>query len=101
MLYGYVGTMRTTPGHRDQVVAILLRDVDGLRAAGCHAYVVGVDDADADLIHVTEVWDSSERHRASLQLPEVKAAIAEAMPMLTGEFTSRELGVVGGLGLTG
>jgi hypothetical protein len=27
------------------------------------------------------------------------SAIREAMPMLTGEFTSQELAVVGGLGL--
>ena len=101
MLYGYVGTMRTSPGRRDEVISILLRGVDELRAAGCHAYVVSVVDEDDDLVHVAEVWDSKERHHASLQLPDVKAAIAEAMPMLTGEFTSRELGVVGGLGLTG
>jgi hypothetical protein len=29
----------------------------------------------------------------------VKAAIAAAMPMLTGEFTRQELTVVGGLGV--
>ena len=99
MLYGYVGTMRTNPGRRDEVIAILLRGVDELRAVGCHAYIVSVVGEDEDLIHVTEVWDSREHHHASLQLPAVKAAIAEAMPMLAGEFTSRELGVVGGLGL--
>ena len=41
MLYGYVGTMRTQPGRRDDVVSILLRGVEELRAAGCHAYIVG------------------------------------------------------------
>jgi hypothetical protein len=34
-----------------------------------------------------------------LQLPGVKQAIAEAMPMLTGEFEQIEFDVVGGLGL--
>jgi hypothetical protein len=29
-----------------------------------------------------------------------KAAIAQAMPMLTGEFTRQELAVVGGLGVS-
>ena len=99
MPYGYVGTMKTKPGHRDDVVAILLDDVEGLRAAGCEAYVVAVSDADADLIHVTEVWQSREHHQASLELPGVKAAIGKAMPLLTGEFTSEELHVIGGLGL--
>ena len=100
MLYGYIGTMRTQPGRRDAVVSLLLADVDDLRAAGCHVYVVSVTDDD-DLIHVTEVWESKEHHAASLQLPQVKAAIAKAMPMLAGEFTSQELGVVGGLGVPG
>jgi quinol monooxygenase YgiN len=97
--YGYAGTMRTAPGRRDDVVAILLRDVDGLKAAGCDLYLVGLSGADPDVIHVTEVWASKEHHAASLQLPATKAAIAEAMPMLTGEFTSTELAVAGGLGV--
>jgi quinol monooxygenase YgiN len=99
MAYGYIGTMKTTAGHRDDVVAILLRGVDGLRAAGCHLYVVSVSDDEADTIWVTEVWESKEHHDASLRLPETRAAIGAAMPMLTGEFTSRELSVAGGLGL--
>lgn len=45
-----------------------------------------------------EVWESKDHHDASLPLPEAKEAIAAAMPMLTGEFTSRELVVAGGLG---
>jgi quinol monooxygenase YgiN len=48
---------------------------------------------------VTEIWDSGDHHDESLQLPAVKAAIAAAMPMLTGEFTRQELTVVGGLGV--
>ena len=39
-----------------------------------------------------------EAWRSCARPAEVKAAIAEAMPMLTGEFTSRELAVTGGLG---
>ena len=99
VLYGYVATMKTRPGRRDDVVAILLRDVDDLRQAGCHSYIVSVADADADTIHVTEVWESSEHHQASLQLPAVRATIDEAMPLLTGEFTGQERDVLGGLGL--
>lgn len=98
MPYGRIGTMRTQPGQRDDVVAILLSGADGLRAAGCDAYIVGTSESDSDAIWVTEVWESRERHAASLALPEVKAAIGAAMPMLTGEFTAQELDVVGGLG---
>ncbi|WP_245674266.1 MULTISPECIES: antibiotic biosynthesis monooxygenase [Actinoplanes] len=91
--------MRTKPGHRDEVLAILLSGSEGLRAAGCHLYVVGVSDTDDQTIWVNEVWESREHHAASLQLPATRAAIAAAMPMLTGEFTSQEFTVRGGLGV--
>jgi quinol monooxygenase YgiN len=97
MSYGYLATMRTQAGHRDDVVRILLSGVDGLREVGCRLYVVGVSDADPELIWVNEVWESKEHHDASLRLPETKAAIARAMPMLTGEFTGQELTIAGGL----
>lgn len=91
--------MRVKPGHRDEVVATLVSGQDGLRAAGCDLYVVGTSDSDKDLVWVNEVWVSKEAHANSLQLPEVKAAIARTMPLLTGEFTSQELDIVGGLGV--
>ena len=99
MSYGYIGSMKTHPGRRDEVVAILVGGADGLRPAGCHLYVVAVSPTDDVTIVVSEVWESKEHHDASLQLPETKAAIAAAMPMLTGEFTSQETTVVGGLGV--
>jgi quinol monooxygenase YgiN len=98
-MYGYLGTMRVKPGHRDEVVALLLRGLGSPGPAGCHQYLVGVSDSDPDLIFVTETWQSKQHHDASLQLPEVRAAIAMARPLLTGDFTGQELTVVGGLGL--
>lgn len=100
MRYGYIGSMRVRDGCRDDVISILLSGADGLRAAGCQLYAVCTAPGDADIIWVTEIWESAERHEASLQLPETKAAIATAMPMLTGEFTRQELTVVGGLGVS-
>lgn len=41
MAYGYIGTMRTKPGHRDRVAAILTGGADGLRVAGCQIYAAG------------------------------------------------------------
>jgi quinol monooxygenase YgiN len=99
MPYGYLGSMTTKPGHRDEVVKILLSGADGLRAAGCHLYVVGVAATDDVTIWVSEVWSSKEHHDASLQLPETRAAIARAMPILTGELTTQEYEVLGGLGV--
>lgn len=97
--YGYLATMRTKPGHRDDVVALLLGGEDGLRAAGCDLYVVSTSDDEPDMIWVNEVWPTKGQHDASLDLPETRAAIAAAMPMLTGEFTGRELTVAGGVGV--
>ncbi|GAA1634533.1 antibiotic biosynthesis monooxygenase [Actinoplanes couchii] len=91
--------MKTRPGHREEVVAVLLRASEQVKAAGCHLYVVGVADEDDQTIWVHEVWDSKEHHDASLQNPETRAAIGAAMPLLTGEFTSQEFSVVGGLGV--
>jgi len=99
MTYGYIGSMRTRPGRRDDVVAILLSAADGLRDHGCHLYVVSLSDTDEDTIWVSEVWESKQHHDASLQLQETKAAIGKAMPMLTGEFTGQEVTVAGGLGV--
>jgi quinol monooxygenase YgiN len=99
MTYGCIASMKTVPGSRDEVVALLLGAAGGLRAAGCDAYIVGLADDDDVTIWVTEVWRSKEHHDASLELPEARAAIGTAMPLLTGEFTKRELTVAGGLGL--
>jgi quinol monooxygenase YgiN len=99
MAYGRIGSMKAKPGRRDDVVAILLGAAGGLREAGCDLYVVGVSDADDDTIWVSEVWRTKQHHDGSLQLPETRAAIGEAMPMLTGEFTGHELTVAGGLGV--
>lgn len=99
MAYGYIGSMKVKPGHRDDVVAMLVSGTDRLREVGCVTYIVSVSATDLDTIWVSEVWRTKEHHEASLQLPEVRAAIGKAMPMLTGEFTRQELSVVGGLGL--
>ena len=99
MRYGLFGKLVTRPGQRDAVVALLLRDVEELRGVGCQLYAVHVSPAHPDAVWVTEVWTSKEAHHASLRLPSVRRAIAEAMPLLTGEFDQVQLSVVGGLGL--
>lgn len=100
MAFGYIGSMRTKPGHRDDVVTILTRGQDGLRDAGCRVYAVGLDPEDEDKIWVSEIWESAQHHADSLQLPGTRAAIAEAMPMLTGEFSGQKVEIVGGLGVS-
>jgi quinol monooxygenase YgiN len=99
MTYGCIASMKTQPDSRDEVVSILLSAADGLREAGCDLYVVGLSHDNDVTIWVTEVLQTKEHHDASLELPEAKAAISKARPMLTGEFTKQELSVAGGLGL--
>lgn len=98
MTYGLVGTLRAKPGEGPRVVGMLVDGAPALSAHGCRSYVVGSAVGDPDLIVVSEVWDSAEAHQASLRLPEVRASIAVAMPLLTGEFTQQEHDVAGGLG---
>lgn len=96
-MYGYIGSMKTKPGQREAVVQILVGAADALRAAGCSLYLVSVAADDKDTIWVSEVWDTKESHDASLALPAAREEIGRAMPMLTGQFTSQETVVVGGL----
>ncbi|WP_459645367.1 putative quinol monooxygenase [Kineococcus sp. NUM-3379] len=95
-----MGSMRTKPGTREEVVKILLEEVEALHSVGCYQYVVGELENDPDTIWISEVWESKEAHEASLQLPAVRDAITRAMPLLTGEFSSHEVRVVGGLGIS-
>ncbi|XVV17285.1 putative quinol monooxygenase [Actinoplanes sp. CA-131856] len=97
MPYGYIASMKAQPGHRDEIIDLLVSGADGLRAAGCHLYVVSAAVTDDVTIWVSEVWESKQHHDDSLKLPETRAAIAKAMPLLTGDFFNQETEVRGGL----
>lgn len=95
-MHGLIGKMMAAPGQRDALIAILLESTS--KMPGCLSYVVARDAKDADAIWITEVWDSKDSHAASLTLPEVKAAIAKARPMIAGfgdYFTTEPVGGVG------
>lgn len=96
-MFGLIGKMRAQAGKRDELLAILLGSSSAM--PGCLSYVIAKDPADADAIWISEVWDSSESHKASLQLPEVQAAIKQAMPIIACFDTSIETEPVGGFGL--
>jgi quinol monooxygenase YgiN len=96
-MYGLIGRINAVAGRRDALVAIL---VDGTaKMPGCLSYVVALDAADPDGLWVTEVWDSQDSHRASLQLPDVQAAIARGRPLIAGFGTRVETTPIGGTGL--
>lgn len=99
MYFGLYGKLVAKAGQAEQVTAILQRNLEELRQAGCLLYLINRQQDQPDTLWVTEVWQSSEHHRASLQLPEVRAAIGDAMPLLTGEFDQIKLETLGGLGM--
>jgi quinol monooxygenase YgiN len=95
MTFVNAGTLGTVPGKRDELVARLTARNDALRALGCHAYEVGTNDHEPDTVFVIEIWSSADAHRASLQQPEVVAAIAAARPLLDGRFGGFRFDIVG------
>lgn len=96
-MYGLIGRMLAKPGQRDALLAALL---DGTRAMpGCLSYIIAKDPTNADAIWITEAWDSPESHKASLDLPAVRAAIARARPLIAGFGERFETQPVGGHGL--
>lgn len=96
-MYGLIGSFSAVEGTRDELIKILLEGVDDM--PGCLSYIVAKDPKDADLIWVTEVWDSKDSHAASLKIPAVQAAIAKGKPLIAkfGSYTETE--PVGGHGL--
>ncbi len=96
-MFGLIGKMRAVSGQRDALLAILLEGTANM--PGCLSYIIAKDPADVDAIWITEVWDRSDSHRASLQLPAVRAAIARARPLIAGFDSSTETEPVGGIGL--
>jgi quinol monooxygenase YgiN len=95
MTFANVGTLGTVPGKRDELVALLTRPSDELAALGCLLYEVGVSDDAPDTVFVAELWTSADAHRASLESESVRAAIAEARPLLSGAMGGHRFAVVG------
>lgn len=96
-MYGLLGKMRANPGKRAELIAILLEGTEAM--PGCKAYIVAEAVKEPDAIWITEVWDTAESHKASLQLPAVQAAIAKGRPLIAGFDSQVELNVAGGMGL--
>lgn len=95
MTFANVGTLGTLPGKRDDVVEILTRQRPELVEAGCLLYEVGTNDDHPDTVFVAELWTSPQAHQDSLKLASVRAAITEAMPLLSGQMSGNQFTVVG------
>lgn len=96
-MYGLIGKMKAVAGKRDDLVAILLAGVNAM--PGCLSYVVANDPTDADGLWITEVWESEASHKASLELPVVKAAIAKGRPLIASFGDYHVTQPLGGYGI--
>lgn len=96
-MYGLIGKMVAAPGQRDALITVLLEGVADM--PGCLSYIVAKDPADANAIWITEVWESEQRHRASLSLPSVKQAIARGKPLIASFGDATITAPIGGHGL--
>jgi quinol monooxygenase YgiN len=97
MMFGSITRITATPGNRDELIAILAPGEGSM--PGCLSYIVARDPKNADVIYVTEAWDTAGAHAASLQLPEVQAAIAKGRPLIANFELLAETEPVGGVGL--
>lgn len=96
-MFGLIGRITAIPGRRDDLIGILAPSEGSM--PGCLSYIVARDPGDADVVYVTEAWESREAHAGSLQLPEVRAAIAMGRPLIAKFEIIAETEPVGGLGL--
>lgn len=94
-MYGLISRFKAQTGKRDDLIAIMTEGA--VKMPGCISYVIARDPTDADAIWITEVWDNKESHAGSLNIPEVRATIQKAMPLIGGfdqRFETEPLNVV-------
>jgi quinol monooxygenase YgiN len=96
-MYGLIVKLTVAPGRRDEMIGILEESAADM--PGCFSYVVAKDAADENAIWVTEVWDSSASHEASLSLPPVKNAIPRAKAIVSNFEKIAVTSPVWGVGL--
>ena len=93
--YGLIGQMLAQPGRRTDLIDILMAGTGSM--PGNLAYIIAEDRENPDAIWISEVWETEESHAASLQLPAVQEAIAQARPLLAGFGYRFETTPVGGI----
>ena len=96
-MFGIIGQMHSTPGGRAKLIDILLAGTKDM--PGCKLYAISADSSDETGLWITEIWDSAESHKASLQLPAVQNAIAKGKPLIAGFGDRHVVNPVGGFGL--
>lgn len=96
-MFGLIGKFTAKAGTRDELASILLEGLSDM--PGCLSYIVALEPKDDVTIWITEVWDSADSHKASLNLPSVQAAIGRGRPLIEGMEMIATTNPVGGHGL--
>jgi hypothetical protein len=96
-MFGWIGKMRAASGQRDRLIAICSK-----RPARCRAASAMSSPGTRPMTTrsgLPRYGTTAKSHRASLQLPQVQAAVARARPLIAGFDSSTETVPVGGAGL--
>jgi quinol monooxygenase YgiN len=94
--FGMVGKFVAQPGRRDELLELLTAGTQGMD--GCELYLINRAVDDPDTIWIFELWRDEAAHRASLELPQVRATIERARPLIAG-IDGVKLEPAGGVGL--
>lgn len=92
--FGMIGQIRAVPGKREELLRYLAEGSTAM--PGNLAYMLNTDRADPDAVWVVEIWRDEASHKASLALPQVRAAITKARPIIAGFGTSAQITPVAG-----
>jgi len=96
-MYGLIVKMTAKTGQRDELIEILIEGSADM--PGCLCYIVSEDSEDEDAIWITEVWETKESQKQSLELSSVQEAMKKGRPLIS-EFNKQiEMEPVGGHGL--
>jgi quinol monooxygenase YgiN len=96
-MFGLITKIRARSGAGNQLASILIKGSTSM--PGCRSYVVAADGTDPDALWITEVWSSAELHKASLQLPQVREAMAAGRALIAGFGERFETAPLGGSGI--
>ena len=96
-MFGVISKIKSVADQRDALIAVLTEGTSAM--PGCLSYVVARDAAEPNAIWVTEIWESRERHQASLSLPSVQQAMAKGRPLIAGFAARFETQPIGGQGV--
>lgn len=96
-MFGLITRIRAKQGSRDALASILIKG--SASVPGCLSYVVAADAADRDALWITEVWSSAELHKSSLQLPQVREAMAAGRGLIADFGERFQTTPLGGSGI--